>query len=55
MKSHIVFLFLLVLLVLVSVPERILLNIGIVSNETNTDVRMYNLTLLYDLHYSMYK
>ena len=32
-----------------------LLNIGVVSNETNTDVHMYNLILLDDLHYSMYK
>ena len=29
--------------------------IEVVSNETNTDVRMYNLILLDDLHYSMYK
>ena len=35
--------------------KRVLLNIGVVSNETNTDVRMYNLILLDDLHYSMYK
>ena len=34
---------------------KVMLNIGIVSNETNTDVRMYNLILLDDLHYSMYK
>ena len=40
---------------IVKLHVNILLNIGVVSNETNTEVRMYNLILLDDLHYSMYK